>query len=72
MFRQEGRGDHAAAIMHPTYCIQLTHRCIDDGNASTTFTPCFEILRGVFPFDAIVFSFEGFISADVGPGSENV
>jgi hypothetical protein len=61
VFGEEGGYDHAAAVMHPADCIELSHSGVDDGVASAALAPGFELFVIVLPFNVAVFWFEGFI-----------
>ncbi len=49
MFGQEGSGDHAHAIVHPTNMLELAHACIDDGITGLALLPAFERILAVAP-----------------------
>lgn len=56
---QERPDNHSRAIMHPSSCIELTHRGVNDGVSCTAGTPCFELGGVVTPWNGHGVEFEG-------------
>lgn len=70
---EEGRGNHAQAVVHVSCLTKRPHCSVDDGVTSLALRPSAEMGIVVFPLDVCIFEFERFVHADdalASPGDE--
>lgn len=61
VFGEEGRDDHACAVVHPSGAFELEHGGIDDGVSGLGFLPGLEVLGVPAPGEAVELFAEGFV-----------